>query len=334
MKKLLILSLALLSVAILYGAEKTDTEKRNLQGKVKSVELKAQPKTSIPKKNGMNELVRGNVKEIEETNVCAGKTTKNNFLFNEKKQITGMELTSLNGNVKISIKMEYNTDGTISQRTFNKRTINDSQNLLGPKNEINEVSIDEQPFRKNIDLSSREGGDGTEITTYFYKNGKLFKTLIEIQPNTHIETLYYPNGDINKITEKRGKDIKESIYNSNKELVSEKYNGENMLTQNFEDEYDDDPEGCGNGQKKYDTQGRLILDTAGGCNDNIYKYNSFNFLTYNHNSSRWTENQITTYTGYLYDKQNNWTKRTVKKTGGYFGKTGLTITTTRKIIYF
>jgi len=277
--------------------------------------------------------INGKVKEITETNTWSGKTTKNTFRFNEKGQLTNLDLTSYNGNVSVKINYEYDQAGKLIKRTFERTVIKDDQSMLGAPNEINGITINEEPSDMELSLSTQSGNDN-EVGVFHYENGKISKEEysykgVGISGTTEI--FFGNNGKVTKRLDKANNDITEYIYDKNGKLISQTMNGEKMDL--YEDEYDDSGDDFVEPTKKYDTQKRLIL-IDGDNGTTKYTYNQNNFLSQVLTSDRWWGDASTTYTGYEYDTHKNWIKRSMKKTGDYYGKNGLAVSTSRQIIYY
>jgi len=286
----------------------------------------------VKKDNVIKDILKGNVKEIIETNTYTGKISKNIFRFNEEQQLTGMELTSYNNNVSVLIDYEYNNEGQLSKRTFLKKVKSTSPNMLGAPNEINEVSIDEEPFAQKIILSSFSNNDN-EVQEFIYQNGRLIKTIASFKgDNTgSTEVFYNSRGDVTKRIEIINGSTTEYTYDSKGKVTSQITDDKKMPL--YDDSEDFEGEDYGEPSKKYDPQGRLIL-VDGDMGTTRYTYNQSGYLTLIKTSDRWWGDASTSYTLYTYDAQKNWTKRTMKKTGEYYGKTGITVTTSRVITYY
>ena len=288
-----------------------------------------QPEIPTQLDNVFKKGIHGNVKQITETNVSGGKTTKNIFQFNEHGQITNMELSSYNGNVSQKISYEYFPNGRLKQQISQGNKKSDDQNLLGAPNEIRDISISEQPFDYNISISSYEGLE--KQTNHYDNDGTLTHIICLFEDewnSTKTEKYYFPDGKIAKIISKFGDDIQEQIYDKQGNLISDKLNGEDVTADGWdEDDY--------NSEKKstYDAQKRLIQED-GDASVTKYSYNTNNYLTSIVTSDRWWGDASTTYTGYAYDSEGNWIKRSTKKTGEYYGQTGLTVNSSREIIYY
>ena len=290
----------------------------------------ATTETIVKPDNVIKGILQGKVKEIAETNTWNGKITKTNFQLNELGQITLADVTSYNGNVNLKVSYEYNPNGSISKRTIKQVTKSDNQNLLGAPNEIRGISICELPASETIvDLNISSGN--MQADAYSYKNGKL-ERITTTTERGQTEQHFDAAGTVVKRIEKTGTDINEYTYNSKGELISQKQNGKTVPIE--KDEFEDDYyETVSESRTKHDSQGRLISDFS-DLMQITYTYNLNGFLSSIKQSDRWWGDATTLYTGYVYDAQKNWTKRTMKKTGDYYGKTGMTVTTTRIITYY
>ncbi|MCD7972360.1 MAG: hypothetical protein LUG18_06795 [Candidatus Azobacteroides sp.] len=292
--------------------------------------------------------LRGNVKEIIETNVWNGKTTKNIYRFNENKQPTEIILTSYNGNRSLEVTCEYNPNGTIKKRTFSEITKSDDASLLGLPNELNDRSITEIPYKEGYPIGGLfYSAVNAKKETIFYEydaNGVLEKRTVDFTNSNEVqgrkEEFYTTsNGKIRKVIETMGSNVDEYVYDEKGDLMSHKKNGSlqpqvKNVYENYEyEDYEDYGEDYGEPVEKYDTKGRLI-SSSGDNGNKTYTYNANGDLTLEKTSDRWWGEASVAYTGYEYDASGNWTKRTVKKTGDYYGKTGVTVSTIREISYY
>ena len=276
--------------------------------------------------NVISEETKGNVKEIVETNIWTGISTKNTYIINKNRQVESVIQTSFDGKKTKKLSFVYNADGTTAKKTLTQTEQGQSIGVAG------EIPCSICSDSLSIELSfSPQLGENSEETTYFYQNGKRVKEVATSKGNQSTERLFDANERVYKVTSKysdRADEVSEYKYNEKGQIIETLINGVELppFEEYGDEDYDFTP------VKTFDNKGRLISVEGDGM-ETKYTYNSNGSLASVKTSDRWWGEATTTYSSYEFDAQQNWTKLVVKKVGDYYGKTGMTVTTTRTISY-
>jgi YD repeat-containing protein len=269
--------------------------------------------------------LRGNVKELIETNVSGGKTARHVYRINEKKQITYLELNSHDGSKTAKVEFEYNPAGKV---------IRESCSLSGKKtdnaaSETVEASINELPYRMENFPSAWEN---SEKIYEYWENGNLKHSVYTKKDGSNPEkTEVYCNSQGKATQVIRQADGRtqtdEYTYDAKGNRKEHKVDGQTMS---------DEDEGEDMGPwYDYDAKKRIISYSDYGGSETRYTYNENDYLTQEKEAGNWAS-YTKSYTGYQYDAQKNWIKRTVKTVGTDQNEKPLnrTVTVTRTITYY